>query len=86
MSFDTPAKNQEWAVDEGFTFELWTDDDKTLALYYGAATSETQQTATRISKLLLPDGTLLLDYLKVGVTNHPQEVLEDCQALFGDGG
>lgn len=86
VSFDTPAKNLEWAAEEGFSFELWTDDDKTLALYYGAATSQTQQTASRISKLLNSDGTLLLDYFSVGVTNHPQEVLEDCQALFGDGG
>lgn len=86
MSFDTPEKNQEWALEEGFQFELWTDDDKTLALYYGAADSQTQGTADRISVLLSEEGTLMLEYLNVAVTNHPQDVLEDCTALFGDAG
>lgn len=83
MSFDDPETNHEWSLDEGFAFELWTDDDKTLALTYGAASSSTQSAATRVTMLLDDTGTLILEYLTPSPASHPQDVLEDCQALFG---
>lgn len=63
---------------------MWTDTDKTLALAYGAASSANQRTADRVSVLLDGDGTLLLEYLDVAVSNHPAEVLADCRILFAD--
>lgn len=83
VSFDSPEKNQAWAEAESFTFDLWTDDDKTLALYYGAASSETQRTADRVTVVLDETGTVVLEYTDVSVSTHPQEVLEDCTVLFG---
>lgn len=85
VSFDSPSKNQSWAEDEGFEFELWSDDDKTLALYYGAASSSSQAWADRLTRILDSDGTLVLEYDYVSVGVHPELVLEDCQALFGGG-
>lgn len=35
--------------------------------------------------LLGADTVLLLEYRDVSVSTNPQEVLEDCQALFGGG-
>ncbi len=82
MSFDSPQKNQAFAEAEGFQYELWTDDDKDLALYYGAASSASQSYADRITVVLGHDGNLLLDYRSVSVSAHPGQVLSDCRQLF----
>lgn len=83
VSFDSPAENQAWAVDEGFTFDLWSDTGRELALYYGAATTPTQAYAARVTVILDEDGELLLEYPTVSVGTHPAEVLHDCELLFG---
>ncbi len=83
VSFDSPSANQAWAEEEGYTFDLWTDDDKTLALYYGAARNESTSIPDRITRLLGADGAVLLEYDDVNYSTSPQDVLEDCQALFG---
>lgn len=83
VGFDDPATNAGWAAEEGFTFELWTDDDKTLALTYGAATSQSSPVPSRVTRVLDADGTLLLEYQVSAIGTHPSEVLADCQVLFG---
>jgi peroxiredoxin len=84
VGFDEPAENQAWAEDEGFAFELWTDDDRTLAVYYGAAASADAIVPQRKTRVLGPDGTLLLQYDVSSIAPHPAQVLSDCQLLFGD--
>jgi peroxiredoxin len=84
VSFDPPSENEAWALDEGFQFELWTDEDRDLALYYGAAATPTTFAASRITMLLGADGTQLLEYTDaISVGTHPADVLSDCQQLFG---
>ena len=91
VSFDTTTANQAWATEHGFQYELWTDDDgvlpldKTLALHYGSISSDTgaSQDAGRVTRLLDANGDLLLEYGSVNVSVHPQNVLDDCTALFG---
>ncbi len=83
VSFDEPEVNQAWAEEEGFSFDLWTDDDRTLALAYGAATSASQPYASRKTVILDAEGELVLVYDSVSVSAHPADVLEDCQILFG---
>lgn len=83
VSFDAPTKNAAWADDEGFAFELWSDLDRELALHYGAASSQTQSTARRITRLLDADGNEVLRYDSVNVATGPAEVLSDCEAIFG---
>ena len=82
VSFDSPEENNSWAEEESYLFELWTDDDRTLAVAYGAASSTSASAANRKTMLLDADGTLLLEYLSVSPSGHAQDVLEDCQALF----
>lgn len=84
VSFDDPDTNDAWAEEEAYLFELWTDDDKTLALAYGAASSASASFASRITVLLDENGDLLLEYLSVSPSGHADEVLSDCQALYGD--
>lgn len=83
VGFDEPEVNAGWAEEEGFLFELWTDDEKSLALYYGAVQGERQTYPDRISRLLDADGYVLLQYDDVATGTHPARVLEDAQALLG---
>ncbi len=83
ISFDPADENQAWAIQEGFQYELWSDLGRELALYYGAATTETQNSASRKTFLLDAEGTLVLEYPSVSAGTHPAEVLEDCELLFG---
>ena len=85
VSFDQPTKNEAWAIDEGFQFDLWSDLDRTLALYYGAATSASQGSASRVTRILDANGDVVLEYKVSSVGTHPSEVLADCELLFGGG-
>ncbi len=83
VGFDSPQDNTEWAAEEGFQFELWTDDDKTLAVYYGAASSTSALIPSRVTRVLDADGVLVLEYQVTDIGIHPQDVLDDCRILFG---
>ena len=91
VSFDSPAENQAWAEDPvvggaqdaPYQYELWSDTNKTLALYYGSISSATTSQAGRVTRLIGGDGDLLLEYGSVNVSVHPMDVLADCRALFG---
>jgi peroxiredoxin len=84
VGLDDPDVNAEWAAEEGFPFELWRDDDATLGVTYGALTSTTDRSVSRITVILDESGTLVLEYLEdIQVGAHPGEVLDDCSLLFG---
>lgn len=87
MSFDPPERNAAFKENEEFAFPLWTDAARELALYYGAATTETQPFANRITVLLDADGTWLLVYTLSGIDGlyaHAQDVLDDYRLIFGE--
>ena len=81
-SFNEPSDNEAWVIDQGFQYEVWRDDDKTLAVTYGAVGSVFEFIPGRITVLLDADGSLLLEYPSVDIDVHPQQVLEDCELLF----
>ena len=82
VGFQDPATNAGWVADQGYQYEIWTDEDRTLSVTYGAADSALAFFPDRVTVLLDTDGTLLLEYTSVNVDVHPQQVLEDCQLLF----
>lgn len=83
-SFAAPATNADWIEKESFNFEVWDDDDKTLALYYGAIDKKIAPLPSRITKLLDADGKLILEYVdSINTGTHPQDVLDDCIKIFG---
>jgi peroxiredoxin Q/BCP len=84
VSFDPPSRNSAWAADEGFQFELWTDDNRDLAVAFGAASSSSAPYASRVTVILNADGEAVLEYRVTSISPHPAQVLSDCQALFGD--
>lgn len=84
MSFSPISLAAWWAEDEGFEFELWKDDDKTLALALGAVSSDSAIYCDRVSFLLDPDGQVVLEYIdSVDTGTHPGQVLADIKLLFG---
>ena len=83
VSFDPPDKNAAWAVEKGYRFELWSDNERALAMAIGAARSADQARASRTTVLLDPRGHVVVRYEPgLGLGTHPAEVLEDARALF----
>jgi len=82
-SFDDPADNASFAEAQSYEYELWSDLDRTLAMHYGAASSETQAMASRITVLLDAEGVLRVVYNPASASSNAQDVLEDCELLFG---
>lgn len=67
----------------GFPHDLWSELERELGLYYGAASSEEQAMAARITVVLDADGCLLARYDQVNALTHPDEVLADLPGLLG---
>jgi peroxiredoxin len=85
VGFSDASSTLPWVEDQGYQYEIWTDDDeRTLAMTYGAVDNADAWVPSRVSVLLDADGTLLLEYMDdVSAGVHPDEVLSDCQLLFG---
>lgn len=84
VSFNGIGQNAGWVEDQSFEYEVWSDTNKTLAIYYGSVAGEIAPFPGRITVLLDEDGKLILEYREgTSAGDHPQEVLEDCQAIFG---
>lgn len=77
VSFDEPAANAEFVKAEGFQFRLLSDADQKLARAVGAATSDVQMFASRISYLVGPDGKVRKVYGEVTPATHAVDVISD---------
>lgn len=80
VSFDSPEANAEFVKDEAFPFRLLSDQERTLALAVGAAQSDGQWMAARISYLVGPDGRVQQAYAEVTPASHAAQVLGDVDA------
>ena len=77
VSFDQPEANAAVVKAEGFPFRLLSDTDHTLAKAVGAASSDSQMVASRISYLVGPDGKIQKVYGEVTPATHAGDVLSD---------
>lgn len=77
VSFDEPAANAAFVKAEGFPYRLLSDTEHTLARAVGAAASDAQPVATRISYLVGPDGKVKKVYGEVTPATHAGTVLSD---------
>ena len=87
MSFDTPQANSAFKQEQGFQFPLWSDEDRDLAMFYGAASAPKDLFASRITVVLDPQGTWQLVYPSPGGTGsglygHAQDVLDDLTVIL----
>ena len=79
----TPGEMQDWAEEESYEFEIWTDQDGTLGTYYGAADSPDDTYYGRVTKVTDPDGVLVLEYVDdVDFGTHPSQVLSDLEQIL----
>ncbi len=85
VSFTDVQTNAEWVAEQGFQYEIWHDDSKRLALYYGAAEAPSDTYPKRRTRVLNSDGKVVLEYNdSIIVGAHPDEVLADAKLLFGE--
>ena len=84
MSFDTPDENLAFHDEHEMQYELWSDVNKQLALYYEAASSPGQAIASRVTVVLDEQGRLCVVYPTVVAGTHPQDVLEDLTLLLAE--
>ncbi len=84
VSFDTPAANLAFHDENEMQYELWSDINRELALYYQAANSRYQLWADRVTVVLDDQGRLCVVYPSVSAGTHPQDVLEDLTLLLAD--
>ena len=83
VSFTDLETNHAWAVDQGFQYEIWRDEDRALAEYYGASNGPDNPYPKRRTKVLDAEGNLILEYNdKIIVGAHPSEVLQDVRVLL----
>ncbi len=87
VSTASPGDLQDWAEEQGFQYELWQDDSRgSLASRYGADDGWFGSYA-RVTVLLDAQGRLILEYNEISDFSpgaHPDEVLSDCQQIFGN--
>ena len=83
VSFDRPEKNAAFRAGQDMPFELWTDDNRTLAMHCGAARSKTSRLARRVTVVLDAEARPILRYGGVAnVVTHADRVLDDCRGRF----
>jgi peroxiredoxin Q/BCP len=77
VSFDSPERNAKFVEEEGFPFRLLSDEQRVLATAVGAASSNSQSYASRISYLVGADGKVIAAYGDVNPSTHASQVLAD---------
>lgn len=86
VSFTDLATNQEWAERLEFPYEIWRDDERTLATYYEAVDGPETQYPKRRTRVLNTEGKVVLEYNdKIIVGAHPADVLDDVRMLQAAG-
>ena len=81
VSFGAPEKTIAWVESQQFQYEVWTDVDKTLATFLGA--KGLLPYPNRYTYLLDGNAEVVLTYKEVSVSAHPEDVLSDATAIFG---
>ena len=75
ISFDTPEENKAFAEKFSFPFDLLSDEGRKIGLEYGAARTDDQEYAARVSFLIDPEGKVKQVYDPVDVNTHASDVL-----------
>ena len=80
MSFDAPAENKAFAVDQDYPYRLLSDVDRTVGEAYGTRRDDGERfdnMARRLSFLIDPERRIRRIYVVRDVNVHAQEVLDD---------
>lgn len=77
MSFDSPEDNRAFAEKFEFPYALLSDEDRVLALAYGACESPQDGYAKRVGVVLNADGSVLKYYPQASANSFALDVLKD---------
>ena len=79
--------NSSFCDNNEFAYDLWSDLERELALYYGIVSSSSALFPARKTVVLSPEGDWLLIYnephIPEGLANHGRIVREDIEAIIG---
>ena len=76
VSFDTTADNARFAEKFHFPFPLLSDQDRKIAMAYGAADDVKAEYARRIAYVIDETGHVAQAHAKVDARSYPKEQLE----------
>ena len=86
-SFDQPAENKAFATVNNFQYTLLSDQQRELAIHFGAAADASALFAERDTVVLDPQGRWVLHYDDIGdFKQHPHDVLKDMTLILGSSG
>ena len=77
MSFDSPDDNRAFKEKFSFAFPLLCDQDKAMALAYGAAADASATHPARAACVIAPDGTVHRYWPNVDAKTFPESVLQE---------
>jgi peroxiredoxin Q/BCP len=80
VSFDTREENERFAAKNDFPFPLLSDNDRSIALAYGAATSAKDEYPNRIAYLIDEQGKIAEAHPRVDARAYPAEQLARLEA------
>lgn len=85
MSFNEAESNASFCGDHDFDFDIWSDLERELALYYRIVDSASALFPSRQTVVLSPEGEWILVYQDPGIPNglgaHAEIVAEDLAAI-----
>ena len=80
MSFDPPEANRAFRDKFSFEFPLLCDEDKKMAMAYGAAADADAGYPARAACVIAPDGTVHRYWPSVDAKTFPESVLQELPA------
>ena len=85
MSFNAVDTNADFCSDNEFSYDVWSDLERELALFYRIVDSASALFPSRQTVVLSPQGEWILVYQDPGIPNgldgHAQVVAEDVAAI-----
>jgi len=82
--FASPEETTAWADRLGYSYEIWTDADQVLATHYDVMV-DWEEVPLRHAYILDGEGRAVLFHQgAVSVGADPNQVYQDCKALFGE--
>ncbi|MBF2761556.1 MAG: redoxin domain-containing protein [Ectothiorhodospiraceae bacterium AqS1] len=81
ITFSPVEDLARWRAKLDLPFDLLSDSDRKVALEWGAAKSENDAKARRLSVLIGPDGRVLKIYPSPDVHRHADELLADIDII-----
>lgn len=76
VSLDPPEENRHFREDQGYTFRLLSDVDRSMSLAFGAVAHEKNKYAKRLTFVIGPDGLIEQSIVTADLPGQAANLLE----------